>query len=434
MSAPRSATADPIAIDAARLWDELEGLARISALPAPAVTRVLYTEEDLAGRAYVRRLAEEAALAVRVDPVGNAFYRLEGADPSLPPIGTGSHIDAIPNAGKYDGTVGVLGGVAALRALKEAGRVPARPLEVVAFTSEEPTRFGLGCVGSRLMAGAIAPDAVRALEDDAGRSFEEVRQAAGFTGALEEVRLAPGHYAAFVELHVEQGPRLEAAGVPIGAVTAIAAPASYALELEGEGGHAGAVLMPRRKDAFAAACEIALAVERAAKQSGSPDTVGTCGVCRVHPGAINSIPSCVHLEIDLRDTELASRERAFAEIEAAIEAVRRERGVRVDVRTINADPPAVSAPRIVEAVEAAAAAHELASQRLVSRAYHDTLFMARVAPTGMIFVPSKDGVSHRPDEYTAPEEIAQGAAVLAETMWALAENPPSAREGDTRDG
>lgn len=411
-------------IDATRLWNQLETLAGFSSQPAPAVTRVLYTEPDLMARAYVRQLAVDAGLSVRVDPVGNAFYRLEGADPSLPPIGTGSHIDAIPNAGKFDGTVGVLGGVAALGALKAQGRVPARPLEVVAFTSEEPTRFGLGCIGSRLMGGAIEPDAVRALRDDEGQPFEAVRLAAGFTGALEEVRLADGHYAAFVELHVEQGPLLEAASIPIGAVTAIAAPASYALEIVGEGGHAGAVLMPGRRDAFTAACEIALAVERAARDSDSPDTVGTCGVCRIHPGAINSIPAKVHLEIDLRDTALATRESAFSQIDGAIEAVRQERGVEVTVRTINADPPAVSAPAIVEAVEAAAEGLGLASQRMVSRAYHDTLFLSRVTPTGMIFVPSKDGVSHRPDEHTAPEEIAQGASVLAETMFALATAPP----------
>jgi len=411
-------------IDPQRLWNQLEILAGISSQPAPAVTRVLYTEPDLRARAFVRQLAIDAGLTARVDPVGNTFFRLEGADPRLAPVGTGSHIDAIPNAGKYDGTVGVIGGIAALGALKEAGRVPARPLEVVAFTSEEPTRFGLGCIGSRLMGSAIEPDAVRALRDDEGQPFESVRIAAGFEGALDEVRLQDGHYAAFVELHVEQGPLLEASGIPIGAVTAIAAPASYSLEIVGEGGHAGAVLMPGRRDAFTAACEIALAVERAARDSASPDTVGTCGVCRIHPGAINSIPARVHLEIDLRDTDLASRESAFAQIERAIDVVRSARGVTINVHTINADPPAVSAPAIVEAVETAAEGLGLANRRMVSRAYHDTLFLARVAPTGMIFVPSKGGVSHRPDEYTAPEEIAQGAAVLAETMFALASSPP----------
>ncbi|UJR87130.1 M20 family metallo-hydrolase [Sandaracinus amylolyticus] len=413
-----------IALDLARLADEVDAqlaeLATFSAAPAPAVERVLYTKTDLEGRAYVRSLAEKAGLRTRVDPIGNTFFRLEGADRGAPAIATGSHIDAIPNAGRFDGTVGVIGGIAALRAIRDAGIVPARSLEVIAFTSEEPTRFGLGCVGSRLMSGAITADRVRALRDAEGRAFEDVRRDAGFEGALEQVRLPEGCYAAFVELHVEQGPVLEAERIPIGVVTAIAAPASYALEVRGVGGHAGAVLMPARRDAMTAAAEIVLAVEHAAKSTKSPDTVGTVGVVRVHPGAINSIPSRVHLEIDLRDTDLASRQDAFAAIQDAITRVQRERGVEIAVRTINEDPPAISEPAIVDAIEASARALDLRTRRMPSRAYHDALFMARIAPTAMIFVPSVAGVSHRPDELTHPEDLAHGVAVLAGTMLRLA--------------
>ncbi|MBX3251878.1 MAG: M20 family metallo-hydrolase [Myxococcales bacterium] len=410
------------AIDATRLDGWLRELARFSDAPAPAVERVLYTPTDLAGRAFVRGLAESLGLAVRVDAVGNTFFRLEGREPALAAVATGSHLDAIPNAGRFDGTVGVLGGLAALEAIRGAGITPRRAIEVIAFTSEEPTRFGLGCVGSRLMSGAIAPEAVRALRDAAGRPFEEVRADAGFVGALEEVRLPEGHYHAFVELHVEQGPVLEREGVAIGVVTAIAAPASYVLEIEGEGGHAGAVLMPDRKDALCAAAEIILAVEDAARTSGSDDTVATVGVCRVFPGAINGIAARVHLELDLRDTSLAAREEAFAVMAAAIERIAAARRVRVSRRTINEDPPAQADAAIVAAVEASAAAHGLTSRRMPSRAYHDALFMARIAPMGMVFVPSARGVSHRPDEYTAPEDVARGAAVLAGTLLKLAED------------
>lgn len=410
------------AIDATRLDGWLRELARFSDAPAPAVERVLYTPTDLAGRAFVRGLAESLGLAVRVDAVGNTFFRLEGREAARAAVATGSHLDAIPNAGRFDGTVGVLGGLAALEAIRGAGITPRRAIEVIAFTSEEPTRFGLGCVGSRLMSGAIAPEAVRALRDAAGRPFEEVRADAGFVGALEEVRLPEGHYHAFVELHVEQGPVLEREGVAIGVVTAIAAPASYVLEIEGEGGHAGAVLMPDRKDALCAAAEIILAVEDAARTSGSDDTVATVGVCRVFPGAINGIAARVHLELDLRDTSLAAREEAFAVMAAAIERIAAARRVRVSRRTINEDPPAQADAAIVAAVEASAAAHGLTSRRMPSRAYHDALFMARIAPMGMVFVPSARGVSHRPDEYTAPEDVARGAAVLAGTLLKLAED------------
>lgn len=410
-----------LSIDPARVAAELDTLATHSDQPAPAVMRVLYTPTDLRGRAYVRGLAEAAGLEVRVDPIGNAFYRLPGRDADAAPVGTGSHIDAIPNAGKFDGTVGVIGGIAALRALREAGVVPRRPLEVIAFTSEEPTRFGIGCIGSRLMSGAIGADEVRALCDAEGRPFEEVRAEAGFSGVLEDVRLPPGYFSKFVELHVEQGPILEAEGLDIGVVTAIAAPSSYRFALRGEGGHAGAVLMPGRRDALCAAAEIVLAIERAAREVGGEDTVATVGMLDVHPGAVNSIPAEVRMTLDLRDIDADRRGRVFAAVEDGMRTTCSARRVEVSVETINEDAPCVADPAIVAAIEASASALGLSHRRLVSRAYHDALFISRVAPTGMIFVPSKGGVSHRPDEHTSPEEIARGVEVLASTMLALAD-------------
>ena len=412
-----------IQVDGPGLYRELDELGAISDDPAPAVCRVLYTPRDLEGRAYVHGLAEAVGLQRRIDAVGNTFYRWIGSKPDAPAVATGSHIDAIYKAGKYDGTVGVLGGIAALRALKAAGFQPKRSLEVIAFTSEEPTRFGLGCIGSRLMSGAITPDHVRGLRDAEGRDFETIRHDAGFRGDIESVRLPDDHYAAFVELHVEQGPILEAEGLSIGAVTAIAAPASYRVTVSGEGGHAGAVLMPRRRDALCGAAELALAIETAAKDSESPDCVATVGVFKPHPGAINSIPSRVHLEIDLRDIRLETRRAAFDRIQSEAARISRERSVSITFETINEDPPAAANDRILAAVERAATELELSQRRIVSRAYHDALFMARIVPTGMIFVPSKGGISHRPDEYTSQEEIERGVGVLAHTMAQLSEAP-----------
>jgi N-carbamoyl-L-amino-acid hydrolase len=410
----------PLIIDSASLGRRLAELAAISEAPAPVVTRVLFSEADLRGRDYVRRAAREAGLSVREDAVGNLFARWEGSDPSLPAVGSGSHTDAIPNAGLYDGVVGVLGAFEALAALRRAGFQPRRSLEIVMFTAEEPTRFGLGCLGSRLMAGSISVAQAQALRDREGRSLDELRAAAGYRGPLESVRLPSGHYHAFVELHIEQGPLLEAAGIPIGIVERIAGPSSYRVSVLGEGGHAGAVLMPVRHDAGLAAAEIALAVERAAKTSGSPDTVGTTGVFRIEPGAVNSVPYRAYLEIDLRDTRLDTRERALAEIRRAIAEIGPRRGVTIEMSEINADPPADGDPRTMAVAEAVCAELGLASQRMVSRAYHDSLFMARVSPTTMIFIPCRNGWSHRPEEYASPEHIAAGAAVLAGTMARLA--------------
>ncbi len=374
---------------------------------------------DLRARAYLKSLFAEASLIVREDPVGNTFARWTGANPSLPPVATGSHCDAIPNAGRFDGTVGVLGGLEAIRVLQRTGFAPQRSIELIVFTSEEPTRFGIGCLGSRLLASALDPSVGETLASG-GQSLNQIRSSAGFSGSLAEVPLRDDAYAAFVELHIEQGPILERERVDIGVVTAIAAPASFRIFVEGEGGHAGAVLMPDRRDAFLAAAEIALAIEQIARSSGSNDTVATTGVCELFPGAINSVPSRARLDVDVRDIEQTRRDRVLQDIARACDTIAAHRGVMVRTEPINADPPAHCAPAIVDAIEGACNARGLRHQRMISRAYHDSLFMSRIAPTGMIFIPCRDGVSHRPEEYASPEAMARGTEVLADALAALA--------------
>ena len=251
-------------VDAQRLSDELETLAAFSDAPKPAVTRVVFTDTDRRARRFFTERCKSASLAVREDPVGNIFARWAGASADAPAIASGSHTDAIPNAGRFDGTVGVFGALEAVRALQASGFQPRRPIDVVMFTSEEPTRFGIGCLGSRLMSGSLDAGAGERLHDGEGRTLNEVRTTAGFSGPLSAVRVTEAAYKAFVELHIEQGPILERESDDIGIVTAIAAPASLRVFVEGQGGHAGAVLMPDRHDAFLAAAEIALAVESAA--------------------------------------------------------------------------------------------------------------------------------------------------------------------------
>jgi N-carbamoyl-L-amino-acid hydrolase len=407
-------------IQTAQLTEELEALASFSEAPAPAVTRVVFSPTDQQARDYVKRLCANTGLAIREDAVGNTFARWAGGEPELAAVATGSHIDAIPNAGRFDGTVGVLGGLEGIRALQRSGFRPRRSIELAIFTSEEPTRFGIGCLGSRLMAGVLDPAADIRLVGKDGKTLKHWRTAAGFTGDLAGVRLQQGHYAAFVELHIEQGPLLERAGIPLGVVTAIAAPASLRIRIQGEGGHAGAVLMPARKDAFCAAAELVLAVESAAKSTGAIDTVATVGVCEVFPGAINSIPSEVRLEVDVRDTDEARRDTALAEIDSTCAVVAKRRGVSVKTEIINIDRPAQCDAAVVAALTRACDAHRLGFQTMVSRAYHDSLFMSRIAPTAMLFIPCRGGVSHRPDEYAAADTIADGALVLAEALAELA--------------
>jgi N-carbamoyl-L-amino-acid hydrolase len=404
-------------VDEHRVSRELASLAAIS--EGSPVTRVVFSKTDLRARAYVAGLAEAASLSVRVDAVGNTFARWTGSDSALAPVATGSHIDAIPNAGQYDGTVGVLGGLEAIRALRAAGFCPARSIDLIVFTSEEPTRFGIGCLGSRLLAGALDEPAGARLRDGGGCSLDEVRAAAGFAGPLSSVRLAPGAYRAFVELHIEQGPILENRQIQLGVVTAIAAPATLSIAVEGEGGHAGAVLMPDRRDAFLAAAEIALAVESSVMATGSPDTVGTVGSCEVFPGAVNSVPSRARLAVDVRDIDAARRDGVLQEIAVRCQVVAARRRVKVDLTTVNADPPARCDPEVVELLADACGTRGWTCHRMISRAYHDALFMSRLAPTGMLFIPCRGGVSHRPDEYAAPGDIARGVTVLADALARL---------------
>jgi N-carbamoyl-L-amino-acid hydrolase len=454
-----------------RLQRQIDDLARITEAAPPVVTRILFSEADLRGRAFVKTLCREAGLSVRQDAVGNIFARWPGSEKKLPPVATGSHIDAIPNAGKFDGVVGVLGALEAIRALKKSGFRPRRSIELIVFTAEEPTRFGIGCLGSRLLSGVLSPGKAAALRDRDGKTLDEWRAQAGFKSAqlssslssteggegrgeeakcfletkipspqpsprlggarevvarrlgasanandLNSVRLSKNFYSAFVELHIEQGPILERERVSIGVVEKIAAPSTLRMELTGVGGHAGSTLMPGRRDALLAGAEIALAVEKAVKSTGSPDTVGTTGVFRIEPGAVNSVPCRAHLEIDVRDTQVATRDAALGQIEKAARAICKRRRTKLELERLNVDPPAICDSKLVKTISEICRAQKVSCKQMVSRAYHDSLFMAQICPTTMIFIPCRKGYSHRPDEHSSPEQIEQGVQVLAEFL------------------
>jgi N-carbamoyl-L-amino-acid hydrolase len=330
-----------IEIDRDRLLSEIEVLASFSDAEPPAVTRIVFSPADLKARAWFKSLCQESELNVRYDAIGNTFVRWNGSDHTAPAVGTGSHIDAIPNAGKYDGVVGVLGGMEAIRALQRAGFRPRSSIELLVFTAEEPTRFGIGCLGSRLLSGTLSAHAAQRLTDQEGSTLDEVRSKANFRGELETVKLPSSYYKAFVELHIEQGPLLERARIPLGIVTKIAAPASLDVVIEGAGGHAGGVLMPDRRDALCAAAELILAIENSARSSGAIDTVATVGICEVFPGAVNSIPSRVRLSVDIRDTDLKRRDAVIQELKASSESISSKRQVSIHSELLNADAPAI---------------------------------------------------------------------------------------------
>jgi ureidoglycolate amidohydrolase len=408
-------------INITRLQHEIDELALISENPPPVVTRILFSKADLRGRAFVKNLCHDAGLVLREDAVGNIFARWQGLGKKLPTVATGSHIDAIPNAGKFDGVVGVLGAIEAIRALKKSGFQPKRSIELIIFTAEEPTRFGIGCLGSRLLGGVLSPKKAAALKDRDGKNLEHWRKRGGCKGLLDSVKLPKYSYAAFVELHIEQGPILEKNNLSIGVVEKIAAPSTLRIQLTGVGGHAGAVLMPGRHDAGLAGAEIALAVETAALTSGSPDTVGTTGIFRIEPGAVNSVPCKAYLEIDLRGTNLAARDTALKQIEKTARAICKRRGIKLEMERLNVDPPAVCDSALVKMISGICRRQKISCKKMISRAYHDSLFMAQICPTTMIFIPCFKGYSHRPDEYSSPEQIEKGVRVLAQTLAAASQ-------------
>ncbi|CAN1128856.1 Ureidoglycolate hydrolase [Linum perenne] len=364
-----------LSVDGESLRRQIDELSTFSDTPAPSVTRVLYTGKDVSARR-------------------------NGNQPRLPAVATGSHIDAIPYSGKYDGVVGVLGAIEAINVLKRSGFQPKRSLEVILFTSEEPTRFGISCLGSRLMAGSNAlAEALKTAVDGQNISFVDAARSAGYMkdgDDLSSVFLVNGNYSAFLELHIEQGPILEAEGLSIGIVTAIAAPASIKVDFEGNGGHAGAVLMPNRNDAGLAAAELALAVEKHVLDSGSIDTVGTVGILELHPGAINSIPSKSHLEIDTRDIDEKRRNGVIEKIHQSALGIAKKRSVTLsEFKIVNQDPPALSDKSVITAMEDASKELNLTHKLMISRAYHDSLFMARVSPMGMLFIPCFKAINQK---------------------------------------
>jgi hydantoinase/carbamoylase family amidase len=399
----------------------IERLATLNDDPAAGgITREVFTPTYRAAAEQVAEAMEAAGLAVRTDAFGNLRGRWEGAEPGAPAVLTGSHFDTTLNAGRYDGVVGVLGAIAAVRQLRAGGFAPRRAIEVIGFAGEEP-RFGSGCIGSRAFMGALDRADLDRMHDRDGVTLAEALRGYGLDpDAVPEAAEPPGAAHAFVELHIEQGAVLEAAGVPIGVVTRIAAPHDLGLDWTGAATHAGATPMDLRRDALAGAAEALVELERLARAAPSGTAVGTVGVLRVEPGAINVVPGTVRMEADIRDSDLEARDGVVAGFLSAARAIAAQRGLRLEVETITEDTPAECSPEVVAAAEAAAEKLGVPFRRMISGAYHDAMVLGARIPMGMIFVPSAGGISHHPDEYTAPEDVDRGVAVLAGTLARLA--------------
>jgi len=407
----------PQHVDSQRLQSTLTKLSEYGRNPDGGVTRLGYSETDMAAREYVIGLMKDAGLSIRIDPAGNIFGHRDGAE-KLPIILFGSHIDSVVHGGNYDGDVGALGAIEVIRALNES-RTPTRhPLEVVIWTNEEGNHFGIGTLGSGIAAGLIGRE-ILDRKDDKGVTFSEWLRRYGLDpAAFGAARIAKGALAVSLELHIEQGPTLYEKGIPIGVVQGIVAVRRWVCVVSGSANHAGTTPINRRHDALVAASKDVLAV-RDVVRGETGTQVGNVGMMKVEPGAPNVIPGRAEFPVELRDLNDAKVERMWDHVAERFRQTDKDEGVETHCQPTDEVNSAQSDTNVQAAIRDAAKSAGLASLDLPSFAGQDSQNIAKLAPMGMIFIPSKDGISHSPREYSSPEDIAAGAEVLYRTVLLL---------------
>ncbi|SEL29195.1 N-carbamoyl-L-amino-acid hydrolase [Roseateles sp. YR242] len=399
-------------VNGSRLWDSLMQLARIGATEKGGVCRLALTDLDRQGRDLVTRWAREAGLTVTVDQIGNVFMRREGLNPALPPVMTGSHIDTQPTGGKFDGNYGVLAGLEVVRTLNDHGVQTEAPIEVVFWTNEEGSRFVPVMMGSGVFANAFTLDHAYAATDVDGKSVKDELTRIGYVGSQ-----TPGDHpiGSYFETHIEQGPVLEDHGKTIGVVTGVLGIRWYDCIVTGMEAHAGPTPMALRKDALQVASRLMQEVVACAHRH-PPHGRGTVGMVQVHPNSRNVIPGRVKFSIDLRNATDALCEAMDADIRARAAALAAETGLSIEIHPVSAYPAQPFHGDCIQAVASAAEALGYSSMPVVSGAGHDAVYMARLAPAGMIFIPCKDGISHNEIEDAQPDHIEAGCNVLLRAM------------------
>ena len=378
------------------------------------LTRLYLTPEHKRAALHVQAWMQDAGMAASIDPVGNVVGRYEGRRAGAPALILGSHIDTVRDAGHYDGNLGVVAAIQVVAALHDAGERLDHAIEVIAFGDEEGVRFPTTLTGSRAVAGTLEPERLDGADAD-GTTLREALHAFGADPAgATRIGRRPEQVLAYLELHIEQGPVLEEAGLPLGVVTAIAGASRFAVTVTGVAGHSGTVPMGLRHDALAAGCEMALGIERIA--GGATDLVGTVGQMLVHPGAANVIPGEVRFTIDIRSPEDAVRLEAVRAVEAELHVLARRRGVAALIQPTFEAPAATCAPWLVQQTESAVLRAGLRPLRLPSGAGHDGLAMAALCPIGMLFVRCRGGISHNPAEAITPEDAEIAFRVLLDIV------------------
>jgi N-carbamoyl-L-amino-acid hydrolase len=399
-------------VDGPRLWSTLMETAAFGRTAKGGLCRLALSEEDAAVRRWFVEACEALGCTVTVDQLGNIFARRAGSDPDLPPIAIGSHLDTQPTGGRFDGILGVLAGLEVLRTLDDAGLVTHHPLEVVNWTNEEGARFAPAMLCAGVFAGAFDMDFALSRQDRNGVRLEDALDQSGFRGSAP---VGGRPLAAHFELHIEQGPVLEAEGLEIGVVSGVQGIRWFDVEVSGLACHAGTMPMKLRRDALQAAARLAVAVDEIGRSE--PDTsLSTIGIFDAYPGSRNTVPETIRMSVDLRHPRADGLDGLESAFRAAADRIAAALQVAIEIMPVWTSPPVVFDPTVVGAIDAAT--HRLGYSRrsIVSGAGHDSVYIARVAPTGMIFIPCEDGISHNEAENIAPAEAERGANVLLQAV------------------
>lgn len=385
------------------------------------ITRIAYSNEEQTCTHAFMRMCKAENLEIRMDSCGNVIARREGKIEGLPPVAMGSHLDTVYQGGKYDGVLGVTAALEVIKRLNEKKIETNHPIEVISFACEESSRFGVSTVGSKAMAGLFEKEKYRHLKDKDGITLEDALSYCALDiNGIDQASRVNEEFKAFFELHIEQGPVLVNNQKKIGIVTGIAAPLRLIVRITGKASHSGTTPMNMRKDALLGAAEIALELEKVAKAEEDFGTVATLGVMEVFNGAMNVVPGDVELKIDMRSTSLQSRQRVQDHLVQTIASIKENRKLEIESIEISSEEPVLLSPEINNALEMVCKDKNIPYQLMQSGAGHDAMNMTRLCPVGLLFVPSVDGISHHPNEYTAIEDILIGIDVLEEAVLRFA--------------
>jgi N-carbamoyl-L-amino-acid hydrolase len=412
------------AINQRRLMRDLNAIGRIGIGNRGGVTRLVFSIKELRSRQVLIHLMRQAGLKVHIDGIGNIFGRFEGRDAKGPAVLSGSHLDTVIHGGKYDGPVGVIGALEAVRTICE-NRIPIHsPLEVVCFVGEESSRFGFSTLGSSLAAGEVHPKDLTNAVDSQGTKLADVLASLGISQKnLRGLARDPKSVKAYLELHIEQGPILEAIGKRIGLVTSIAAPSRFKVIFTGQADHSGTTPMEMRKDALVAAALLIKFIENTCRKFSAMAkgrVVGTVGAMKIEPGVINAVPGKTELLVDIRAITAQAKDRVARLVKAQAQNIARKRGIGVEALTIREEDPVPLDTRLLRLTKQICQEKNIVYEIMPSGAGHDAMQMAKITPAGMIFIPSQRGISHNPLEWTDPDDIGLGTQILMETMVRVA--------------